>query len=144
MVVLNIYYAQDDPITSPVPMIFWKYSVGGTAVEFNGVPFSIGEKWTMDCQYGHQYYKQRVASNKWVHLQGTRKVGCTAHITQLEYILYPEFSLPNSCNYETKWQERLAKEEKLKHLRDHLRHQRVVKTKSVFFLSLPTKEVCVF
>ena len=92
MIVLNIFYTQDDPNTSPVPMIFWKYSVGGTTVEFNGVPFSIGGKRTMDCQYGHQYYKQRVASNKRVRLQGTRKVGCTAHITQREYTLYPEFN----------------------------------------------------
>ena len=121
-------------------MIFWKYSVGGTTVEFNGVPFSIGGKRTMDCQYGHQYYKQRVASNKRVRLQGTRKVGCTAHITQREYTLYPEFVLPSSCKYKTKRQERLAKEEKLKHLRDQLRHQRVLKTKSVFFMSIPTEE----
>ena len=61
------------------------------------------------------------------------------HITQREYILYPEFALPSSCNYETKQQERFAKEEKLKHLRDHLRHQRVEKTKSVFSMSLPTE-----
>ena len=41
-VILNIYYTQDDHNASPVPMNFWKYSVGGTTVEFIGVPFSIG------------------------------------------------------------------------------------------------------
>ena len=49
-------------------------------VQFDGVPFSIGEKRTMDCQYGQQYYKPRTTLNKRVRLQGTRKMGCKAHI----------------------------------------------------------------
>ena len=94
----------------------------------------------MDCQYGRQYYKQRQALNKRVRLQGTRKMGCKAHIIQREYILYPEFSIPSTCNYESKRQERLAKEEKLNNLRDHLKSQKPMKTKSVYFVSLPTEE----
>ena len=57
-------------------------SVGCTTVEFDGVLFSIWEKRTMDCQYGHQYYKQRQVLNKQVHLQDTKKMGCKALIVQ--------------------------------------------------------------
>ena len=70
-------------------------------VQFDGVPFSIGEKRTMDCQYGQQYYKPRTTLNKRVRLQGTRKMGCKAHIIQRQYILYPEFAIPSSCSYES-------------------------------------------
>ena len=109
-------------------------------VQFDGVPFSIGEKRTMDCQYGQQYYKPRTTLNKRVRLQGTRKMGCKAHIIQRQYILYPEFAIPSSCSYESMRQERLAKEEKLHQLRDHLNSQKLVKTKSVYYVSLPTEE----
>ena len=130
---------QDDPNT-PHPAsqnttpLYWKYTVGGTAVQFDGVPFSIGEKRMMDCQYGHQYYKPRQALSKRVRLQGTRKMGCKAHIIQRQYILYPEFAIQSSCTYESKRQERLAKEEKLHQLRDHLSSQKPVKTKCLLCL----------
>ena len=94
----------------------------------------------MDCQYGQQYYKPRTTLNKRVRLQGTRKMGCKAHIIQRQYILYPEFAIPSSCSYESMRQERLAKEEKLHQLRDHLNSQKPVKTKSVYYVSLPTEE----
>ena len=98
--------------------LYWKYTVGDTVVQFEGVPFSVGEKRIMDCQHGKQYYKLRQTTNKRVCLQGTRKMGCKAHIIQRQYILYPEFAIAKS--YESKRQERLAKEVRLKQLRDHL------------------------
>ena len=72
----------------------------------------------MDCQYGHQYYKSRQTLNKRVRLQGTRKMGCKAHIVQRQYILYPEFSV--ATTYDSKRKERLAKEECLNQLRAHI------------------------
>ena len=45
------------------------YTVGGTVVEFDGVPFCVGEKRMMDCQHGDQYYKSRKPLNKRVCLQ---------------------------------------------------------------------------
>ena len=49
--------------------------------------------------------------------------------------------MPSACNYDSKRQERLAKEEKLNHLRDHLKSRKPVTMKSVYFVSLPTEEV---
>lgn len=92
----------------------------------------------MDCQHGNQYYKSRKSLNKRVRLQGSRKMGCKAHIVQRQYILYPEFAV--SSSYESKRQERLAKEESLKQLRLLIENKKPVKTKSIYYVSLPTEE----
>ena len=60
-------------------------------------------------------------------------------VIQRQYVLSPEFAIPSSCSYESMRQERLAKEEKLHQLRDHLNSQKPVKTKSVYYVSLPTE-----
>ena len=65
-------------------------------------------------------------------------MGCKAHIIQQQYILYPEFAIPNSCSYESMWQERLTKE-KLHQVRDRLNSQRPVKTKCL--LCIPKKRI---
>ena len=41
-------------------------------MEFGGVPFSMGEKRTLDCQHGRQYFKPRQTQNKRLCLQGTK------------------------------------------------------------------------
>ena len=84
------------------------------------------------------YYKPKQTSNKRLRLQGTRKMGCTAHIILRQYILYPEYGIEKSC--ESKRQERLAKEDKLKQLRAHLQEKRAVKMKSMYYVSLPSEE----
>ena len=42
------------------------------------MPFSLGEKRTLDCQYGTKYYKSKPHSSDRVFLQGTRKKACQA------------------------------------------------------------------
>lgn len=65
-------------------------------------------------------------------------MGCKAHIIQRQYILYPEYAI--SSGYESKRQERSAKEETLKQLRLCIENEKPVKTKSVYYVSLPTEE----
>ena len=72
--------------------------------------FSVGERRILDCQHGVQYYKPKKGLGKCN--QGTRKIGCKAHIVLREYILYPDYNVANS--YDSKCQVRLAKEEQLK------------------------------
>ena len=64
------------------------------------------------------YYKPKKGLSKHNRLQSTRKIGCKAHIILREYILYPDYNTANS--YDSKHQERLAKEEQLKRLRADL------------------------
>ena len=84
----------------------------GTTADFEGVPFSVGERRILDCQRGVQYYKPKTGLGKRNRPQGTRKIGCKAHIILREYILCPDNNVANS--YDSKRQERLAKEEQLK------------------------------
>ena len=63
-------------------------------VEFDEVPLSVGEKRVLDCQHGVEYYKQRKRMGKCTRLQGTRKIGCNAHIVCRQYILYPDYGIP--------------------------------------------------
>lgn len=92
----------------------------------------------MDCQHGQHYYKPRKSVNKQVRLQGTRKKGCTAHIIIRQYILYPEYSILQE--FESKRQERLAREDALAQLRSCLSSGKPVEKKSVYYISLPLEE----
>ena len=62
------------------PKLYWKHKVGSHVIQFEDMPFSLGEKRTLDCQYGTKYYKSKPPSSDRVFLQGTRKKGCQAHI----------------------------------------------------------------
>ena len=98
----------------------------------------MGERRILDCQHGVQYYKPKKVLGKRNRLQGTRKIGCKAHIILREYILYPDYKVANS--YDSKRQERLAKEERLKQLRADLDTEGKVQSESRYYVSLPTEE----
>lgn len=98
----------------------------------------MGERRTLDCQHGVQYYKPKKGLGKRNHLQGTRKLGCKAHIILRKYIFYPHYNIANS--YDSKHQERLAKEEQLKKLRADIDIGEKVQSESRYYVSLPTEE----
>ena len=52
----------------------------------------------LDCQFGHHYYKehQEKPDHSRVQLQGSRKIGCKAHIIVRTVTLYPDFKLIES------------------------------------------------
>ena len=52
----------------------------------------------LDCQFGHHYYKehQEKPDHSRVQLQGSRKIGCKAHIIVRTVTLYPDFKLLES------------------------------------------------
>ena len=95
---------------------FWRYTIGSLKVEFDNVPFSVGEKRILDCQHGSEYYKQRKPMGKRTRLQSTRKIGCNAHIVCRQYILYPHYGIPEKESL-NKTKERERKQENLKRLR---------------------------
>ena len=67
--------------------LLWRYKVGAQVVHFDDMPFTVSEKWILDCQYGTKYYKSKEHSSSRVYLQGTRKIGCRAHIEITELCL---------------------------------------------------------
>ena len=110
-------------------------------MEFDNVPFCIGEKRVLDCQHGSEYYKQRKPMGKRTRLQGTRKIGCNAHIIICrQYILYPDYGIPKKESLSKK-KERQRKQESLKELRRDLTlTPQNVKTEIKYHVSLPTEE----
>ena len=106
-------------------------------MEFDNVPFSVGEKRILDCQHGSEYYKQRKPMGKRTRLQ---RMGCNAHIVCRQYILYPHYGIPEKESLNKK-KERERKQENLKRLRRDLTlTPENVKTEIKYHISLPTEE----
>ena len=122
--------------------LFWQLTTGSRTVEFGRIPFSVGEKRILDCQYGLKYYKSRELTGKrWLYLQGigSRKQGCTAHIELTEYVTYPLFQIPAESM--SKKKERKVKEELLLELKEGYSKWRnyVPQSVSKYFVSLPSR-----
>lgn len=129
-------------VIQKLPRILWKYTTKGKTVHFNNIPFSVGEKRTLDCQYGKKYFKSRKQTGKRVYLQGTRKQGCVAHIELSEYILYSEFDVSTEldlCSSEKS--KRTLKEQKLNELKELLKKGQKVNMSKKCFVRLPSEEV---
>ena len=48
----------------------------------------------LECQFGHKYYKDKPSQTSRIKLQGTRKLGCKAHITTVKKcVFYPEYKV---------------------------------------------------
>ena len=95
----------------------------------------------LGCQHGAEYYKQRKSMSKRTRLQGTRKMGCNAHIVCRQYILYPDYGIPKKETFASKRKEREMKEENLKYLRSDLKlTPQNVRTEIKYHISLPTEE----
>ena len=65
----------------------------GRTVEFNNTPFTVTEIRKLDPQFGKHYFKDHQGKSNRTRLQGTRKIGCQAHIIVCTITLYPEFQL---------------------------------------------------
>ena len=79
-----------------IPKLYWTKSEGGREVSFDGMPFSVDKVSLLDCQYGEHYWKEKKEKEnkkKRLKLQGSRKIGCHAHIRTHTYTLYPDFQL---------------------------------------------------
>ena len=119
--------------TQTLPKVFWK---NGKMV--SNAPFSIVENKRLDCQFGHHYYKEKPQKSSRVQIQGSRKMGCLAHITIKKCTLYPEYSLqPHECGKSTI---RALKEKKMAALKANLnKNGQNVTSKTMYYVSLPTE-----
>ena len=103
------------------------------------MPFTVGEKRILDCQYGTKYYKSNEHSSHRVYLQGTQKIGYRAHTEITEYVLYPEYKVNTEGRVFNK-SVRKMKEEKLCEPRNAVENGEKVAVTKNFFVSLPTAE----
>ena len=113
----------------------WTQKSGGHLTEFNNTPFRLIEKKTLDCQFGKQYYKDKPRKSTRTMIQGSRKLGCPAHIIVKVYEIFPEYEISEtevSCS--SKKALKMLKEQKMKQLKTSLTNQEPVLTKKNTFL----------
>ena len=123
------------------PKLYWKHKVGSHVIQFEDTPFSLGEKRTLHCQYGLQYYKAKPHTSDRVFLQGTRKKGCQAHIDIMEFKVYPQYSVKSMITPDLSQKKvRSIRENRLKTLREAIMSSKDLEVAHQHFVSLPTEE----
>ena len=121
--------------------MYWKKSEGRKEIEFGDVPFAVTDAKVYDCQFGNKYYKKKPVKGKRLWLQGSRKVGCGAHVEVKSFILYPEYAISDAEKEGlSKWKLRCLYEEKMKQLKTDLANNKTVKVELKYFVSLPCEE----
>ena len=119
--------------------MFWHHSIEGQNVTFNGVPFIVSTR-KQHCQFGKLYYKERAASSGLTRLQGTRKIGCPAHVHVHELPLFPSFAVTSESE-DCKLGSRKLKEikaRKITDLKETLATGKKVETETKYFVLLST------
>ena len=74
-------------------------------------------------------------------LQGTRKIGCTAHIDVKVFTIYPQYAITKEeVGGLTEWKLRCLRQEKIDDLKNKLATKAQVLTKVRYYVSLPNNE----
>ena len=108
-------------------------------MELNNTPFTIVETKRLECQFGPHYYKEKKQKTNHIKLQGSRKIGCNAHIIIKKCATYPEYqAVPMG-----KAALRTVKETMMRKLKQKMaedpnceKEQRNI----MYYISLPTEE----
>ena len=115
-------------------------AIEGQNITFNGIPFIASSIRKQHCQFGQQYFKERTATSGRTHLQGTRKIGCPAHIHVHELTLFPSFAVESGiCSLGSRKLKEM-KTKKIKELKESLAMGKKVYTETRYFVLLPTVE----
>ncbi len=123
------------------PRLYWRKLEGRKDITFEDTPFSVADTKVLDCQFGAKYFKQQPVKGKRLWLQGTRKVGCRAHVEVKAFTLYPDFAVSKSEKEGlSKWKLRCLQEEQIKALKSKLAKGQPVKSLTKYFISLPSED----
>ena len=92
------------------------------------------------CQFGKHYFKPKdTKTSARTRLQGTRKIGCLAHIHIHSITLYPSFALSNAASLGARQLKR-RRAEQLSKLKTALASDAALQTQSKFYVLLPKPE----
>ena len=69
---------------------FWERKDG---TNFDETPFTVDKHTVFDCQYGSKYFKGKESKHARLRLQGTRKIGCCAHIRITQFTLFTNYQI---------------------------------------------------
>ena len=112
----------------------------GRTVEFNKTPFTVTAIRKFECQFGKHYYKEHQGKSDRTWLQGTRKIGCQAHIIVRTITLYTELQLSEVESHLCARSLKEKKKEKLAQLHKSLSCGEPVKTSTKYHVLLPMEE----
>ena len=112
----------------------------GREVQFSNTPFTVSAIQKLDCQCGNHYYKEHQAKSDRTQLQGTRKIGCQAHIIVRTITLYPEFTRSEVEAALSLRKQKRRKEELLAQLQNALASGENINTSTKYHILLPTEE----
>ncbi len=120
--------------------MFWNHSIEGHNITFDGIPFIVSSIRKQHCQFGHQYFKGRTSTSSRTRLQGTRKVGCPAHIHVHELILFPSFAVSNEPSNHSLGSRKMkeTKATKIAALKQVLLTGKEVETQKKYYVLVPT------
>ena len=119
------------------PRLFWTLN-NGHLVCFDNTPFRMVSKKTLNCQFGHHYYKEKILKPSRLQLQGTRKLGCPAHINIFEYEVFTDYKA--SFSDLSKKSKMKQKKEKMEALKMALSCNQKVNFIRKWFVSLPCND----
>ena len=94
----------------------------------------------LHCQFGQHYYKEKNATSDRIKLQGTRKIGCPAHLNIHTVEVFQDFEIKDAARMGV----RKLKERKsavVQELKSLLAKSNKLKVVKKYFILLPTQEV---
>lgn len=115
--------------------ISWSQASGGHTTEFNNTPLRLTAKRTLDCQFGKQYYKDKPRKSSRMMIQGSRKLGCPAHIIIKVYETFPGYAIS-----EREMRCSSAEKVKLKQVKSAITNKENIQIQNKYFTSLPAEE----
>ena len=108
----------------------------GQTVDFDNTLFVVSEIWGLDCQFSKHYKQKQEGVSSRVHLQGTRKIGCKAHVVR-SITVYSDFQLSQK---EASLGPRKLKEKKKEKLQLYQVLNELINTKVMYCVLLPDEE----
>lgn len=116
------------------PKLYWSK---GTMMHLNNTPFCVLESKRLECHYGPHYYKERPQKSHRLQLQGSRKIGCNAHIMIKKCATYPQYK----ASATRKTGIRMVKEKLMKDLKQKLTEDpKGVESSILYYISVPTED----
>ncbi len=108
-------------------------------MQLDNTPFTIVETRRLECQFGQRYYKEKPQKSSRLKLQGSRKIGCHAHIEVKKCTVYPDYRVTEEEMKRLTL--RTLREKKMNTLKLQLsKNPSAVATKVMYFVSMPMEE----
>ena len=110
-------------------------------MHLDNTPFCVLESKRLECHFGSHYFKEKPQNSHRLQLQGSRKIGCNAHIMIKKCAIYPQYK----ASVTGKTSIRTVKEKIMKDLKAKLTQDpKGVESSILYYISIPTEDQRLF